>query len=96
MPYSPESIEGARSFYPSDEELALAKAGPGKYPKKVLLKLAIELDPDAVAEAYKEGWTREDILRLIERLVKKGTLEGPTKEGGRYILDTEVLDSEVE
>ena len=66
-----------------------------KYPKTVLLKVAIELDPDAVAESYQEGWTKEDILRVIERHVRTA-LGNQSIEGWPYVHEVEIFDSEVE
>lgn len=66
-----------------------------KYPKTVLLKIAIELDPDTVAESYREGWTKDDILRIIERHVKSA-LGNRSIEGWPYIGEVEIFDSDVE
>lgn len=66
-----------------------------KLPKTVLLRIAIELDPDTVAESYQEGWTKEDILRVIERHVK-GALGNQSVEGWPYVGEVEIFDSEVE
>jgi len=66
-----------------------------KYPKTVLLKIAIELNPDKVAESYQEGWTKDDILRIIERHLSSSLGQSGTY-GGEYIQDVEILDSEVE
>jgi len=66
-----------------------------KYPKTVLLRIAIELDPDAVSESYREGWTKDDILRVIERHLK-GALGRQEIEGWPYIGDVEILESSVE
>ena len=66
-----------------------------KLPKTVLLKIAIELDPDAVSESYQEGWTKDDILRVIERHLKSA-LGRQEIEGWPYIRDVEILDSTIE
>lgn len=65
-----------------------------KLPKTVLLRIAIELDPDAVSESYQEGWTKDDILRVIERHLKR-TLGRAGEEGSEYIHDVEIIDSEI-
>ena len=78
----------ARDWVPPKEELQ-------KYPKTVLLKIAIELNPDKVAESYQEGWTKEDILRIIEKHLSSSLGQTGTY-GGEYIQDIEVLDSSVE
>jgi len=66
-----------------------------KLPRTVLLKIAIELNPDKVAESYQEGWTKDDILRIIERHLSSYLGQSGTY-GGEYIQDVEILDSEVE
>lgn len=73
---------------PSREELQ-------RLPKTVLLRIAIELDPDAVSSSYQEGWTKDDILRVIERHIK-GALGNQSIEGWPYIGDVEILESVVE
>jgi len=73
---------------PSREELQ-------KYPRTALLKIAIELDPDAVSESYQEGWTKDDILRVIERHLRSA-LGRQEIEGWPYIGNVEILKSEVE
>lgn len=97
---------GSPEFYPSrqigqpDEasEVELEKIPPKeelrKLPKTVLLKIAIELDPDTVATSYREGWKKDDILRIIERHVKSA-LGVQSVEGWPYIQEVEIIDSEV-
>ena len=75
-----------RGWVPPREELK-------KLPKTVLLKIAIELDPDAVSESFQEGWTKDDILRVIERHLKSA-LGRAGEEGSEYIHDVEIIDSE--
>jgi len=97
MPYEEETSapfgeeylpQDPRAYVPRRQELR-------KFPKTVLLKIAIELDPDRVAESYEEGWTKDDILRVIERHVKSA-LGIQSVEGWPYIQDVEIFDSEVE
>ncbi len=76
-----------RGWVPPKEDLQ-------KLPKTVLLRIAIELDPDTVAESYKEGWTKDDVLRIIERHVKSA-LGNQSIEGWPYIGEVELIDSEV-
>ncbi len=84
IPY--EGVEGAP---------VLGKGELRKLPKKVLLRIAIELDPDTVASSFQEGWTKDDILRVIERHVKTA-LGNQAIEGWPYIQEVEIFDSEVE
>lgn len=58
-------------------------------PKSVLLKLAIELDPDTVAESYQDGWSKEDIAAVIEDHVKSA-IGNMGIEGWPYIRDVDV------
>jgi len=83
-----ETSEVETRRVPSREELR-------KYPKTVLLKIAIELNPDRVAESYQEGMSKEDILRIIERHLKSSLGQAGTY-GGEYIQDVEVLDKEID
>jgi len=64
-------------------------------PTSVLLKIAVELDPDVVAEQYEEGWSREDIISVIETHIKNAI-------GNRYVEDwqlvgnVDIIEAEVE
>ena len=82
---SPPSPPG---YSPSREELQ-------KLPKTVLLKIAIELNPDKVAMAYEEGWTKEDIIKMIGRHLSS-SLGQAGSEGGDYIHDVAILESDIE
>lgn len=93
-------LENWKTVMASEEGDLLTKEGHPKeelrkLPKTILLKIAIDLDPDTVAESYQEGWTRDDILRVIERHVK-GALGNQSIEGWPYIGDVDIFDSEVE
>ena len=84
----PLSEAKERGRVPSREELQ-------KYPRTVLLRIAIELEPDAVSESYQEGWTKDDILRVIERHIKDA-LGNQSIEGWPYVHGVEIIDSEIE
>jgi hypothetical protein len=58
-------------------------------PKDLLVKIAIELDPDMVAEAYKEGWTKEDIVVLIKKHLS-GSIGRRDIEGGRFVKEVQL------
>ena len=83
-----ESSEVEVERVPPKEELR-------KLPKTVFLKIAIELNPEKVAEFFREGWTKDDILRIIERHLSSSLGQTGT-EGGEYIHDIEVLESSTE
>ena len=80
-----EASEVSSGRTPSREELQ-------SLPRTVLLQIAIDLDPDAIAESYEEGWTKDDILKAIEKAVR----EAIVARGGKYVHDVEIFDSDVE
>lgn len=97
---SPEDYPEERIGQPDEtSEVELTSTPPReelrKLPKTVLLRVAIELDPDKVAESYQEGWTKDDILRIIERHIKSELGKVGTY-GGEYILEVDIIDSEVD
>ncbi len=81
--------------YPGPEGDVPPREELKRLPKTVLLRVAIELDPDTVAESYAEGWTKEDILRVIERHLKSA-IGNRAIEGWPHVLEVEIIDSEVE
>lgn len=93
----PEDYSEAEIGRPDEtSEVELTRVPPReelqRLPKTVLLKIAIELDPDAVASSYEEGWTKDDILRVIERHIKAALGRQPI-EGWPYIGEVEVIES---
>jgi len=66
-----------------------------KLPKTVLLGIAIELDPDSVSEAYQEGSTKEDILKLIKSHIEESLGRSGTP-GWSFLQDFDVVFTEVD
>jgi len=74
----------------ADNELSLKDWEALKnQPRRVLLEVAVELNPEAVAEAYEDGWTKEDLLRFIEDHVKEA-IGNQNVENWEYIQSAEV------
>ncbi len=101
---------GLPRYYPPEDigqpdetsEVEITKVGelpPGqelkKLPKTILLRLAIELNPDKVSESYSEGWTKDDILKIIEQHIGR-SLGRAGEVASDYIVDVDIIDSEVE
>ena len=62
------------------------------FPEEVLLRIAISLDPDMVKEEYEEGWTKDDIIREIEKHVSRA-IGSRNIKGWQYIEDVDILDA---
>lgn len=62
-------------------------------PKELLVKIAIELDPQLVAEKYKEGWTKQEILQLIKQHLSS-SIGRTGVEGYQYIRNIQVGEPE--
>ena len=61
-------------------------------PKGVLLSIAISLDPDVIKEEYEEGWTKDDIIRAIERHASEA-IGNRGIEGWQYIEDVDIIET---
>ena len=64
-----------------------------RLPKGVLLGIAIELDPDTVADLDAEGFSKEDIIGIIITHVK-ASLGRQQVEGWEVIGDVDVVSAE--
>ena len=68
-----------------------------RQPRTILLTIAVDLDPDAVAEAYEEGWTKEDLVDFISKHAQSAVGRRDV-EGGEYVGPggVSVIDAEIE
>jgi len=64
-----------------------------RLPKGVLLGIAIELDPDTVADLDAEGFSKEDIIGIIITHVK-ASIGKQHVEGWEVIGDVDVVSAE--
>ena len=74
---------------------SLGPEGLEKLPEEILLKVAIELDPDTVAEFYEAGWTKKDFLNVIKKHVR-ASVGSRQAEGWQFVSGVEVFTEELE
>jgi len=86
------------SRFPGDQEEQVPTVPDlSRLPKATLLKIAIDLNQEAVAELYEEGITRDQLIRFIESTVKEGLYNSGFIGRGLFLslnVDDVVLDTD--